>query len=165
MRQMKSVKSVKRQQGGFTLIEVIIAIVVGLVIIAGAAYILGGSQDDARANATKEFFLSQVPAAVQSYVSISGSLDGLAFASSPNTVAKPILEARGLKPTTPWNAAWTVGVITVGDTDFDIVFPIGGAAPDELGGILQAALDAPAYPHITNAVYASGNLTVTIKAF
>lgn len=88
-----------KKQGGFTLLEIVIALAVLAVIIGVLASGLFQSQEDAKLQAARTQIMKDFPSAIMRVVSIANRCDN---------VDKNRLVARGLPEDTVWGTTWTV---------------------------------------------------------
>ena len=105
-------KALRKKQGGFTLLEIVIALAVLAVIIGVLASGLFQSQEDAKLQAARTQIMKDFPSAIMRVVSISNSC---------TKVDKARLIARGLPDKTVWGTDWTVSGAT--SSDITIVYP------------------------------------------
>lgn len=96
-------KALRKKQGGFTLLEIVIALAVLAVILGVLASGLFQSQEDAKLQAARTQIMKDFPSAIMRVVSISNSC---------TKVDKARLIARGLPDKTVWGTEWTVGGAT-----------------------------------------------------
>jgi len=148
---MRTIK-IQKKQKGFTLIEVGVAIAIGVLFLAGIAGLVISSLNDSKVAEAQNFFSNQAPQALVAIVRTEGSIAG---------ATKAKLVAKGLDTNTPWDAAWTMSV-AAGVATF--TFPIGGNDPDTTGADMAAGLTTARFPHLSaNATYAAATDKLTVK--
>ena len=144
----------KSDESGFTLIELAGAVGGGILFLALASFGVLRALDNNRYSSLTRMVGNDVPAAIINISSTTGTLASLTTAAGKN-----ILVGMGLKPTTPWNTAWTVQ--TAGTpTAVQLRFPLAGAQAATKGPTLGTTL-AVEYPIISAAAFAGVNLDVT----
>lgn len=93
------------KQGGFTLLEIVIAIAIVAML---AAFILPGllqNKEDAKYSTALTQLEKDFPSAITRQVSRTNTC-------STTTITKALLLERGLPTTTVWNTDWSVGSVT-----------------------------------------------------
>lgn len=148
---MQSVSGL-RQQNGFTLIEVMVAIFIGLIVMSAVAATIWSNKDDTNVSMVKQFMIKDAPTALTSYMIRNGDADG---------VSRTDLVERGLKEQTEWDSNWSVsgpnsGVVT-------ITYPLTGASDmADTGTDLASSLNEVG-GSIDSASFSSPNLIVGIR--
>jgi prepilin-type N-terminal cleavage/methylation domain-containing protein len=137
------------RQGGFTLIEIMIAITIVAVLAAASTYGFSRYQENANIAVTKDFFRERASAAAAIYVQRRGTLTG---------VDRDALINYGLAPRTPWSENWTVTGPSSGRLTF--TFPLPSAA---LASEIADSITAEQLQHIVSATDAGTTLTVVLQ--
>lgn len=136
-----------RKQKGFTLIEIIVALVLLGIIIGILGVNLSESQDDVRIGTSGLWMEKQFVESVGKYRVGAGSCAG---------ITKAALTSRGLDGNTQWGDAWTIGLV---GTALTLTYPLT-SSPDKatIGG--QLATRMTAVSGVTSANYVDPNVVV-----
>lgn len=121
-----------RKQGGFTLIEILIVIIIIGILLAVIAPSIGGKQEDAKVSASNLMLKQSFPGAI-----------GSQYARTQDcaSITKADLVSRGLNSETPFGDSWTLSNATA--SEIEITFPVGSANDSaEVGGDINTVLSA-----------------------
>lgn len=149
----------RNRESGFTLLEIIVAVVIVTVLGAIAARGIFSKGDDAYANTAKTFFIDKAATAMTGLVGIAGQIPDIG-----DDELKDRMTARGLDGTTPWGGAWTVTRDNERSATF--TYPVGGRdAENNATDIATDLADNTKYPHLSGVGSDGSNLEVTITVF
>lgn len=142
-------------EGGYTLIQIIVVfVIIGIVIVAFSYQGLGFS-DDARANVASKFLTTNIPRAIVGFAQMSG-----VAGASDDAALKEAFIVRGAKPDTPWDEPWTATLIDAPSGSGKYVrikYPFAGSRAAEAVADVRKRLDSPDYPLIANVQVIGAN--------
>ena len=144
------------KQGGFTLIEILIVIIIIGILLAVVAPSIGGKQEDAKVSASNLMLKQSFPGAIGSQY---------ARTQDCTSITKANLVSRGLNGDTPFGDSWTVSNATA--SEIEITFPVGSAndsaeAGGDINTVLTAAI-ADGANSLNASSFADPDLTVTYQ--
>lgn len=143
----------KKKQGGFTLIEIGIALAVLAVL---GAFLISGlmkKQQDAKYSTTLQLLQQEFPSAIVAQVARTNRCTSA-------TVTRDNLIKRGVPPQTVWFADWSV---SVSGNNVSVTYPLDSDDP-ATGADLKTALDAnPNVVSVTAPTTGVGNLVVVYR--
>lgn len=146
---MKQLNVRKMKQAGFTLLEVVIAIAIVALLAAAILPGLLQNREDAKYSTALTQLQKDFPSAITRQVSRTNVCNA-------TNITKPLLTARGLPDTTPWNDAWTVAIA---GNIVTVTYPLTNSAnAATTGADLRTALAAT--NNVASAAFAGTNLTV-----
>lgn len=149
----------RNREGGFTLLEIIVAVVIVTILGALAARGIFSKGDDAYANTAKTFFIDKAATAMTGLVGIAGEIPDV-----DDDELKLRLVARGLDANTPWGDAWSV--IRTDERSATFTYPIGGRDAENNATDIAGDLGiATKYPHLSAVSSDAESLEVTISVF
>lgn len=168
MKQMKQPSMGKRRQRGISLIQILLAAVVGTALTVAGIRAAQGQKNDAEFAAGVQMITAEVPSALASFFEINGRTYG---AATPAADIQAALLARGVNPNMPWGGeAWTSEDAAGDGLSVQINFPCDGALRgqgcDELAAAINRYVDENATFNtatrgITNAGAVNGPVAVT----
>ena len=151
----RSTPGSRRKTSGFTLIEVMIAIAVGVIFIAGVGRVVLPQITGARISVAENFFIQDARTGVVRYVSRKGDSAGLKKSWLTGNA--------GLNTNTAWGDTWTLDPDPVTSTELvSFKYP---ASSNDICAELATALIKSKYDFLNADSTCSGkDLTVVIKA-
>lgn len=143
-----------KQQQGFTLLEIVIAIAIVALLAAAILPGLLRNRDDAQYSTALTLLQKEFPSAITRQLSRTN-------ACTAATMTKENFEARGLRPTTVWGGNWTT---SFGANLVTIVYPVTGANDTaETGADMALALDPTVNTNIASVNFADPVLTIRYR--
>ncbi len=109
------IKKLKKNQKGFTLVELMVVVVIIGALVAIAIPVYNGVQDKAKRNA-EEANIKIIESAIQVYLTDEGSLDDIVQEGLDELVPKYLKQI----PESPYGGTYTV---TVEDNNFEVIGP------------------------------------------
>lgn len=143
-----------KQQKGFTLLEIVIAIAIVALLAAAILPGLLRNRDDAQYSTALTLLQKEFPSAITRQLSRTN-------ACNATTMTKTKFEERGLRPTTVWGANWTT---SYAGNLVTIVYPLTGANDTSTtGDDMVTALDPNTNANIASVNFADPILTVRYR--
>lgn len=125
MQTVKSARAAKMRQRGISLIQILLAAVVGTALTVAGIRAAQGQKADAEFSAGVQMITSEVPAALASFYEINGRTYSGTPAVTPAAMRTALL-SRGVNPNMTWDGpAWTVTTVT--PTAVTVSYPCDGA--------------------------------------
>lgn len=133
---MKEVSAFKKNQGGFTMIELVVVLAIVALVIGFAARGLFQSKEDAKVQTAQNQLMKDYPSAIIRLVTLSNQCNN-------TSITKDKLISRGISEKTVWGTDWSV--TTTGGNRATITYALD-------------VKDADAGPNLATALAASDNI-------
>ena len=143
--------NMKKQQKGFTIIEISIALFLGLLIIGAIVTSFGQNKEDTNIGIAKMYFAKNLPEAITGVLMREGSLSTAAALTTS-------LGNRNFALTTAWNDAVTI----TGISGNNITLTYSLASSTTTAAELKTAIDAMNNSNIVSTTATNANLLTVV---